>query len=427
MTAGNGDARLKSRLAPLATNALLLSLSLIASLAAGEVALRLVHPSARQPFLFRQYLESERGKFCSYDPQLGWMGKPAADASFHYLDCQHQVRQNRYGFRGADYGFDRTGKRRLVVLGDSYVWGFGVENDQIFTSVLERESDPPIEVVNLGVSGYGNDQELLLWRSLGNRFRPDEVLLVLCPYTDLWENMSPVAYGYPKPIFLFSKDGYRIGNYPVPESRPGAWQAGQTDSDAAAMELAQRPVLARLATRSALVSSTIIALARLEGPRRLLERRRVIPVRDHAISWEPLVHLDPPSPQAAARWDTLFNLLDLIQEDVQSSGAALKVLIVPSVIQVYPELWERFVRENPPPEGAQWNRDAPNQRIAAYCRQKGIPVVDPLATLRTAAQTNLFLYFGWNSHWTAAGHRLVAVDLLREMAPRHDGRRLPRS
>ena len=126
-----GDAPRRSRLVPLATNALLLSVSLIASLAAGEVALRILHPSVRQPFLVRQSLESERGKFCSYDPQLGWMGKPGADASFHYLDCQHRVRQNRYGFRGTEYGFDRTGKKRLVVLGDSYVWGFGVENDQI--------------------------------------------------------------------------------------------------------------------------------------------------------------------------------------------------------------------------------------------------------------------------------------------------------
>ncbi|HEY8152622.1 MAG TPA: hypothetical protein VII72_00695 [Myxococcota bacterium] len=411
------------RLVPLAGNALLVTASLVASLAAGEVALRILHPSARQPFLVGQFLESERGKFCAYDPQLGWMGKPGIDAPFHYLDCQHRVRQNRHGFRGAEYGFERSDEPRIVVLGDSFVWGFGVEDDQIFTSVLERESDPPIEVVNLGVSGYGTDQELLLWRSLGRRFRPDGVLLVVCPYTDLWENLSPVAYGYPKPIFHFTKHGHRIGNYPVPESQPGAWQPGRTGSEAAAAELAQRPLLARLATHSALVSSAIVALARFEGPRRLLERRRIIPARDHAISWEPLAHLEPPPAEAAARWDTLFRLIDLLQQDVQASGAALEILIVPSVIQVYPDLWEKFVRENPQPEGARWNRDAPNQRIAAYAREKGIPVIDPLPTLREAARTDLFLYYGWNSHWTAAGHRLVAGELLRDMALRHGGPR----
>jgi len=417
------DAPRGSRPIPRAINALLLAISLVASLAAGEIALRILQPSVRQPFLVRQSLESERGKFCVYDPQLGWIGKPGVDTSFHYVDCQHQVRQNRYGFRGTEYGFDRTGSKRLVVLGDSFVWGFGVENDQIFTSILERESEPPVEVVNLGVSGYGNDQELLLWRSLGQRFRPDVVLLVLCPYTDLRENTSSVVYGYPKPIFQFSKDGYRIGNYPVPQSQPGAWQPGRTRSSAAARELEQTPVLARLAAHSALVSSAIVALARLEGPRRLLEQRRILPARDHATAWEPLVHLDPPSPEAAAHWDTLFHLVDLIQQEVRASGAALEVMIVPSVIQVYPDLWERFVRENPHPEGARWNPDAPNQRIAAYCRKRGIPVVDPLPALRSAARTNLFLYFGWNGHWTATGHRLVAEELLRDMALRRDGAR----
>ena len=150
----------------------------------------------------------------------------------------------------------------------------------------------------------------------------------------------------------------------------------------------------------------------------MLERRRILPVRDHALSWQSLAHLDPPSAQSAAAWSTLFRLVDLLHEDVVASGARLEILIVPSVIQVYPELWERFVRTNPPPAGAQWSRDAPNQRIAEHLRAKGVVVVDPLETLRAAAQTNLFLYFPWNSHWTPAGHRLVAEDLLRDMAIR---------
>ena len=372
----------------------------------------MLHPTARQPFLLGQFLESERGKFCAYDPQLGWIGKPHAEATFQYLDCEHHVRQNRYGFRGSEHALERGTRPRLAVLGDSFVWGFGVEDDEIFTSVLERRSDPPLEVVNLGVSGYGTDQQLLLWRSLGRRFRPDVVLLVLCPYTDLAENLLPSVYGHPKPVFRFTKDGPRIANQPVPE-RPDAWQAGRMASDAAVAELAERPALARLATRSALLSSALAALARLEEPRRMLERRRILPVRDHALSWQTLAHVEPPTPQSAAAWSTLLRLVDLLHDDVVASGARLEILVVPSVIQVYPELWEQFVRSTPPPAGgARWSRDAPSERIAAHGRAKGIPVIDPLETLRAAGRTNLFLYFPWNSHWTRDGHRLVAEELL---------------
>jgi hypothetical protein len=375
-----------------------------------------LHPTARQPFLLGQFLESERGKFCVYDPQLGWIGKPHAEATFQYLDCAHRVRQNRYGFRGSEHPTERGALPRLAVLGDSFVWGFGVEDDEIFTSVLERRSDPPLEVVNLGVSGYGTDQQLLLWRALGARFRPDVVLLVLCPYTDLAENLLSAAYGHPKPVFRFTEGGHRVGNQPVPE-RPDAWQSGRIASDAAAAELAQRPLLARLATQSALLSSTLVALARLEEPRRVLERRRILPARDHALSWQTLAHVEPPTSQSAAAWRTLLRLVDLLHDDVVANGARLEILIVPSVIQVYPELWEQFVRSTPPPAGARWSRDAPNERIAAHARAKGIAVIDPLETLRAAGRTNLFLYFPWNSHWTRDGHRLVAEELRRRVPP----------
>jgi len=69
----------------------------------------------------------------------------------------------------------------LVVLGDSFAWGFGVEDEQMFTRIVERESDPPVELVNLGVSGYGTDQQYLLWLELGQRFQPDRVLILVTP------------------------------------------------------------------------------------------------------------------------------------------------------------------------------------------------------------------------------------------------------
>src|SRR5580765_1733195 len=94
-------------------NSALLGASLLASLAGGEVVLRFVNPSSRQPFQVRQARESERGKFCAYDPDLGWAGKPGADDTFRYLDCEHHVHQNEYGFRGAGHPLDRTGVRRL--------------------------------------------------------------------------------------------------------------------------------------------------------------------------------------------------------------------------------------------------------------------------------------------------------------------------
>jgi hypothetical protein len=65
---------------------------------------------------------------------------------------------------------------RVVAVGCSFTFGQGVGDDQTWAAQLERLR-PDLEVVNLGVVGYGLDQALLrLWRD-GMPLRPDEVWL----------------------------------------------------------------------------------------------------------------------------------------------------------------------------------------------------------------------------------------------------------
>jgi hypothetical protein len=130
---------------------------LLAGLAA-EGVLRAVNPSVRQPFQVQAVQESERAKFSSHHPLLGWIGTPGAEDDFSYVDCRHHVRQNAHGFRGTEYPFVRDGDRRVVVLGDSFVWGFGVEGEEIFTSVVERESQGRLEILNQPVPARRPDQ-----------------------------------------------------------------------------------------------------------------------------------------------------------------------------------------------------------------------------------------------------------------------------
>jgi len=400
----------------IALSLLLLAAGSAAALLAGEFLLRVIRPSVRQPFLVGEYVESERGKFCVYDPMLGWAGKPGVNTDFSYVDCRHHVRQNAYGFRGAEHGFARTAKRRIAVLGDSVVWGFGVEDGEIFTAVLEREMVPPAEVINLGVSGYGTDQEYLLWRSFGSRFRPDEVILTITFENDLWNNVVPSSYRYPKPVFSFAeKGGYRVLNQPVPRSSSDMWDpASSRLRPAGAAD--RRHMLGRAAARSALAASMITALARHDGLRLRMERRGMIPSRDNSVPEEAIVHMEPPPAMAGRAWDSLFRLIGLLNEDVRRNGAALRVLIVPAPRQVYPDLWARFAAKVRLPSGVRLDPDGPNRRITGYCLEKGIAVTDPLPDFRAAARGDLFLFFPWNGHWTAAGHRIAADSLLRDMA-----------
>ena len=379
---------------------------LAAGAALGEVALRLAFPSYRARFRTYTLAESERGKFARYHSALGWAGIPGAEGTFEWLDCRHHVRQNRHGWRGPAREPGSPRAARLAVLGDSFVWGFGVEDDEIFTQVLEEGSPTPAEVVNMGVSGYGTDQELLAWRAAGREWRPERVLLAVTTYTDLYDNVFPERYGYPKPFFLLGPGGsLALENVPVPP-RPGAWADGPV-----AVRYSSGRLVGGLAARSAVVSLVLEAASRRPSLRRALEAHDVVPPRLGGHDWERDLYRQPLDRRHEAAWSLLLALVRELRREVESGGASLSVLLVPSVVQVYPDLWTEFAAAGP---GA-LDPDLPNRILGGSLRREGIAVVDPLPALREAGRTNPNLYFPANRHWTADGHRLVAEVLLREL------------
>src|SRR5579871_5622704 len=135
---------------------------------------------------------AEKIFFTRYDPELGWAPRPQI-AGIHRDDgFSVFVSQNAWGLRAAaDVGPARRvpGRRRVLVLGDSYVWGYGASQHEIFTD--PRVAGDRVDLVNFGVSGYGTDQELLFYRRLGTRFDVDEVALVFTPYNDVENNLEP--------------------------------------------------------------------------------------------------------------------------------------------------------------------------------------------------------------------------------------------
>jgi hypothetical protein len=101
--------------------------------------------------------------FCEYHPVRGWANKPGYRDIVRVSDrSSFTVTHNSSGQRGREYPTARLkGVTRILALGDSFTWGFGVEDREVFTEVL-ASGPGGFEVVNLGVSGYGTDQELLL-------------------------------------------------------------------------------------------------------------------------------------------------------------------------------------------------------------------------------------------------------------------------
>ena len=170
------------------------------ALAASEIALRMVKPD------YLAYAGKERNFFCKFDSELGWSPLPNITAQHRQNGFSTFVHQNQFGLRGSDADSKKriNTNHRILVLGDSYVWGYGVNQEEIFSNPEIHKS--PQEILNFGVSGYGTDQEYLFYLRDGLGFDVDEVVLAFTPYNDVISNLVEKKYGYLKPYFKIVGD-----------------------------------------------------------------------------------------------------------------------------------------------------------------------------------------------------------------------------
>ena len=173
------------------------------------------------------YLIKARGLHV-FSETYGWAGRPGAVAPMG----GGRVSLNADGFRGRDLSRPKDGARtRVVLLGDSIAFGYGVSDEETFAHRLDVE-DNGLEVLNLGVEGYGPGQELLVLQRHGVRADPDVVVLAVCLRNDFVDAILPVALYdgvTPRPRFKLVGSDLVLDDSPV--QRSGAGHALQWLSD----------------------------------------------------------------------------------------------------------------------------------------------------------------------------------------------------
>jgi lysophospholipase L1-like esterase len=156
--------------------------------------------------------------FVQPDPELGWVNRKGVVGQVESPDENlppSKVRINGQGFRGREVQLPKpNGSKRILFLGDSNTFGYGVDEEARFSNLLERRLDD-YDTVNLGVFGYGTDQEAILLEREGLRFSPDLVIVGLSP-GDLTDNMCSIYTGISKPYCTVENGRIKLNNVPVP-------------------------------------------------------------------------------------------------------------------------------------------------------------------------------------------------------------------
>ena len=359
--------------------------ALALGLALAEAGLRLFFP---QPLAERYGSPTAGGPLVAIDKELGWTLRENVSGVASNEPWQADLATNAFGFRDVNHPEKAAGVTRVAVLGDSFVFGSGVKQDEVVTRRLAALLGPSFEVINLGVPGYGTDQALITLRRWGPRLSPDIVLAGFF-WNDVMENASAEMYGMKKPRFVLAGDSLAL----VPPGEAPRRSAARLD--------------AALAARSHLWSLVSRSFGKTAG-RVETEARPVmvdLSLRDTPPAREP---------EFALTWA----LLGALESEARSLGAKPIVFTGPPRFLVDDSAKQKVLKIYG------LGPDALDEdgffRVKDACQRRDLPVVDLLPAFRAAVQAGERPILPTGIHWSAKGHALAARVL--EAAVRDAGR-----
>lgn len=127
-------------------------------------------------------------------PVRGWTLDPGGEAFQRTKDYGVTVRINAKGLRDQPHDYEpEAGVFRIIVLGDSFMEAYQVPlEDSLPYRLQERLGQRRVEVINLGVGGYGTAQQYLYLRDEGLRYRPYVVVMAFFTGNDVQNNSRPL-------------------------------------------------------------------------------------------------------------------------------------------------------------------------------------------------------------------------------------------
>ena len=385
---------------------LLAILALIAWLGLVEILIRTFFPQAAM--------------LHQLDATYGYIGIPGKAGWYpsRFGEYKIKIRMNREGFRAVDHEMEAPdGVYRILFLGDSYTESKEVELDETYwRRLLKSLPTLPdgriLEVINMGVSGFGTGEELLLLRNKGLAYKPDLVVIGLTEHTDVWNNsryLDTLSDGRDpnampmKPYFVPDADTLDIYPFKIHSLDEGGlrWfrRNFQTYMYLRNLSVAN-PGLLNLAYKLKLVRT---------------------PPAPEKIAWKHPVFFDAFRTDLNAdthwvqAWSMTQRLFLEIQKSCLASGADLLVLMIPYPHQVYEEDRQAAFQKYPDLNGLPLDWEKVGRGLNPFFDQAGIDHLHLHFALKKFAERNPAdrLYFKMDMHFAPRGHEVVS-QLLKQ-------------
>lgn len=352
---------------------LLLVLASVVSLGVAESILRALRPEA---------IETASLSLYRTDPVTAFSLRPGFIA--HLPDGSNVV-INDLGLRDAPVRTPKPdGTLRILCLGDSFVFGLGVDVEQSFPKrceiLLRDSSSSRVEVINCGVPAWGTDESRRFFESRALAFEPDVVVLSIFAGNDTFDDLATGE---------FTVDGGLL--VPTERSEPLPW-------DRALSGLALWSMLKRVGDD--LVHSDVEPIVTTGGAKRrtmaeMLEVYRRVEILD--------------SDAAEGRRAILENVA-AIRDRARRQGILFGVVLIPALTEVDDAAFAQVIaREHLSP--AEFDPGIAATRLGDGLRELDVPFLDLAAAFREATNGDGRKLYLRNYHFNSMGHLIAGRHL----------------
>jgi len=360
---------------------LLLVGAVVAVLALAELALAWIRP---QPTFDRVL----RSNLAIFEPSdfLPYRLRPASSGALVQEEFETTVHINSHGYRGPEFQTPKpAGTRRVLAIGDSFTFGWGVEDDETYPARLDEALGEDVEVINAGfAAGYYPDTYYVYLREYGLALEPDLIVIGFYVGNDIdhdrvHENEWTESTEDGLPVRVRSTTTQFVDGFRFPIRMPWPYRY---------------PVLRN--------SHLVHALVRLGKQR---------PETEPVEYFNHFIYRADYLPRTREAVGKVQRLLGETHELASAAGVPLVVVLIPAREQILPEAhpFERF-------EYMQGHElDKPQRLFVKSFEKRGIHAIDLLPAMRAKAREEE-LYFPKDRHWNRAGCDFAAQRIAEGLA-----------
>ena len=285
------------------------------------------------------------------------------------------------GYRRQRLRAEADGGVRVLLLGDSFSADLRGSASRLLKQAL-RERD--VGLLNVAGSGFGVRDYLEVLRRDAGSYRPHLVLLNYYVGNDTVD---------------FNLDRVPSRAHRLVEGALRSFHLGELLLQIRARWVLQRQLrpVQREAVQAGPRLTNVLNLFLVEVARKHPEYLTANLLMEH--------------PGAVRSWETNRLLLAEIRRESERVGARLVVAASPSTLQVNDQHVAFYTNLGLHYDARIAGSRVPQDRLAAFCREQGIPFLDLLPAFRARAAESFYLTN--DDHWNAAGNQLAFETLLR--------------